>query len=80
MAATSQRLQHTPRDTEMSSSQPLSGYRIVEIGHSVTAPYAGMILADLGADVIKIEHPDGRGYARGWGRRFGMKRRRISRP
>ncbi len=54
----------------MSTSQPLSGYSIVEIGHSVAAPYAAMILADLGADVIKIEHPDGGDYARGWGPPF----------
>ena len=43
----------------MSSSQPLRGYTIVEIGHSVAAPYTGMILADLGADVVKIESPAG---------------------
>jgi len=54
----------------MASKQPLHGYTIVEIGHSVAAPYAGMILADLGADVIKIEHPEGGDYARGWGPPF----------
>ncbi|HWI15276.1 MAG TPA: CoA transferase [Burkholderiales bacterium] len=54
----------------MASKQPLHGYTVVEIGHSVAAPYAGMILADLGADVIKIEHPEGGDYARGWGPPF----------
>jgi crotonobetainyl-CoA:carnitine CoA-transferase CaiB-like acyl-CoA transferase len=54
----------------MSSNQPLSGYKIVEIGHSVAAPYTGMILAELGADVIKIEQPGTGDYARGWGPPF----------
>lgn len=54
----------------MASNQPLRGYRVVEVGHSVAAPYAGMILADLGAEVIKVEHPEGGDYARGWGPPF----------
>jgi formyl-CoA transferase len=37
----------------------LSGIRVVELGTMITAPLAGMMLADLGADVIKIERPDG---------------------
>lgn len=45
------------RDT--SSTMPLSGVVVVEIGHSVAAPYAGQILGDLGAEVIKVEKPDG---------------------
>ena len=38
---------------------PLAGIRVVEIGTMITAPYAGMILDELGAEVIKIEKPDG---------------------
>ena len=38
---------------------PLSGTRVVEIGNLVGAPYAGMTLADLGAEVIKVEPPAG---------------------
>jgi formyl-CoA transferase len=38
---------------------PLSGIRVVELGTMITAPLAGMMLADLGADVIKLEHPQG---------------------
>src|SRR6185312_15605356 len=38
---------------------PLEGVTVIEIGHSVAAPYAGEILGDLGADVIKIEKADG---------------------
>jgi crotonobetainyl-CoA:carnitine CoA-transferase CaiB-like acyl-CoA transferase len=43
----------------MSTRLPLDGITVIELGHSVAAPYAGEILGDLGADVIKIEKADG---------------------
>lgn len=43
----------------MSTSLPLDGVTVIELGHSVAAPYAGEILGDLGANVIKIEKADG---------------------
>ena len=46
---------------------PLAGVKIVEIGTSVAAPYAGWILAALGADVVKVERPDGGDDSRQWG-------------
>ncbi|HVY42522.1 MAG TPA: CoA transferase [Hyphomicrobiaceae bacterium] len=49
---------------------PLEGITVIELGHSVAAPYAGLILADLGARVIKVENPKGGDYARGWGPPF----------
>jgi crotonobetainyl-CoA:carnitine CoA-transferase CaiB-like acyl-CoA transferase len=50
--------------------KPLAGVTVVELGHSVAAPYAGLILAELGARVIKVENPNGGDYARGWGPPF----------
>ena len=37
----------------------LKGVRVVELSTVITAPLTGMMLADMGADVIKVEHPDG---------------------
>jgi crotonobetainyl-CoA:carnitine CoA-transferase CaiB-like acyl-CoA transferase len=49
---------------------PLAGITVVEFCHSVAGPYAGSILADLGADVVKVESPDKGDYARDWGPPF----------
>jgi len=54
----------------MSSTRPLSGLVAIEIGHSIAAPYAGMILGELGAEVIKVENPRKGDAARGWGPPF----------
>jgi formyl-CoA transferase len=40
-------------------ARPLDGVTVVELGTMITAPYAGMLLGELGAAVIKVEHPDG---------------------
>src|SRR5262245_182664 len=40
----------------------LHGIRVVEQGTFITGPCAGMMLADLGADVVKVESPDGDPY------------------
>lgn len=54
----------------MPSTRPLSGLVVIEIGHSIAAPYAGMILGELGAEVIKVENPKGGDACRGWGPPF----------
>lgn len=38
---------------------PLAGFRVLEIGHMLAGPFAAMLLADLGAEVVKIEHGEG---------------------
>jgi formyl-CoA transferase len=45
---------------------PLHGLRIVELGHYIAAPFCTRLLADLGAEVIKVEPPEG-DPVRGWG-------------
>src|SRR4051812_35287666 len=49
---------------------PLEGIKVIEIGQAVAGPMAGMILGDMGAEVIKIEKPDGGDDARAWGPPF----------
>jgi crotonobetainyl-CoA:carnitine CoA-transferase CaiB-like acyl-CoA transferase len=38
---------------------PLDGFRIIEVGHMLAGPYCGMLLSDLGAEVIKVETGEG---------------------
>jgi len=49
---------------------PLEGIKVVEIAQNLAGPYAGEILAALGADVVKVERPEGGDDARGWGPPF----------
>jgi crotonobetainyl-CoA:carnitine CoA-transferase CaiB-like acyl-CoA transferase len=49
---------------------PLAGIKVVEIAQNLAGPYACEILATLGADVVKIERPEGGDDARGWGPPF----------
>ena len=47
--------------------RPLDGIQVVDFGHYVAGPLAGMLLADQGADVVKVDRP-------------GSLRRRIAGP
>ena len=48
----------------LAEDPPLRGVRVIEVGNYMAGPFCGMQLADLGADVIKIEHPRGGDLAR----------------
>jgi crotonobetainyl-CoA:carnitine CoA-transferase CaiB-like acyl-CoA transferase len=50
--------------------QPLAGIRVIELARILAAPWAGQVLADLGADVIKVEQPGRGDDTRHWGPPF----------
>ena len=47
------------RDARRDLTGPLAGVRVVEVTTTWAGPMCGCLLADFGADVIKVEHPDG---------------------
>ncbi|WP_244832004.1 CaiB/BaiF CoA-transferase family protein [Caballeronia sp. TF1N1] len=46
---------------------PLKGVRVLDLSRVLAAPFSAMMLADLGAEVIKVEHPRGGDQTRHWG-------------
>ena len=50
----------------MDHRQALAGVRVIEICNVAAGPYCAMLLADMGADVVKIEHPEGGDTLRAW--------------
>jgi len=58
---------------------PLAGVRVIDASRVLAGPYLAMLLGDLGADVIKIEKPDGGDQTRAWGPPWaGEGERRVS--
>jgi crotonobetainyl-CoA:carnitine CoA-transferase CaiB-like acyl-CoA transferase len=67
-APSSSRLQRNQsKDARM---LPLTGIKVVEFANNIAGPYTAYILAMLGAEVLKIERPEGGDDARGWGPPF----------
>jgi succinate--hydroxymethylglutarate CoA-transferase len=52
------------------SGLPLQGLRVLDLSRILAGPFCGMVLGDLGADVIKVEHPRTGDDARSWGPPF----------
>ena len=57
-------------DTQTRARGPLEGYLVVDLSRALAGPHASMMLADLGARVIKVENPATGDDTRGWGPPF----------
>jgi crotonobetainyl-CoA:carnitine CoA-transferase CaiB-like acyl-CoA transferase len=57
---------------------PLAGLRVLELARILAGPWAGQMLADLGADVVKVERKGTGDDTRGWGPSCGRTRHRAS--
>lgn len=56
---------------------PLVGYRVLDLSRILAGPWLGQMLADLGADVWKIERPFTGDDTRHWGPHIWMAQRRV---
>jgi crotonobetainyl-CoA:carnitine CoA-transferase CaiB-like acyl-CoA transferase len=55
---------------ELTMQKPLAGVKVLEMARILAGPWAGQLLADLGADVVKVERPGVGDDTRGWGPPF----------
>lgn len=58
------------RDEADPKAKPLAGIRVLELARILAGPWMGQLLADLGADVVKVERPQGGDDTRSWGPPF----------
>ncbi|HNN47127.1 MAG TPA: CoA transferase, partial [Azospira sp.] len=52
------------------TTKPLAGVKVLELGTLIAGPFAARIMAEFGAEVIKIESPDGGDPLRQWRKRY----------
>ena len=55
------------------SAGPLHGLMVIDLTRALAGPHAAMMLGDLGAEVVKVENPDGGDDTRGWGPPFARR-------
>ncbi|KAJ1905423.1 hypothetical protein LPJ81_001938, partial [Coemansia sp. IMI 209127] len=68
----------TTTDNGATADGPLSGIRVLDMTRILAGPYCTMLLGDLGADIIKIEHPTRGDDTRTWGPPFKNYERKVS--
>ena len=56
------------KNSKPANEGPLNDIRVIELGQLIAGPFCGQLMADMGADVIKVEPPGAGDPMRVWGR------------